>query len=48
MDMKMRAEDIQTSGISWDCAVQEGIVPIVSDDAEELQGATLAGCCYLP
>ncbi len=32
MDMKMMAEDISVTGISWDCATECGIVPIVSDD----------------
>lgn len=43
MDLKMQAEDIQVSGITWDCAVHGGIVPIVSDDEEDLQAATIAG-----
>ena len=43
MDMKMMAEDISVTGISWDCATECGIVPIVSDDKEELQAATIAG-----
>ena len=43
MDMKMKAEDITTEGISWDCDVVDGVVPIVSGDTEDLQGATQAG-----
>ena len=43
MDLKMRAEDITTNGITWDCKVIDGIVPIVSGDEEELQAATQAG-----
>jgi len=43
MDLKMRAEDITTSGITWDCKIIDGIVPIVSGDEEELQAATQAG-----
>lgn len=43
MDLKMKAEDITTSGVSWDCDVQNGLVPIITDDKEDLQCATLAG-----
>lgn len=43
MDMKMKAEDISTSGNSWDCKVVNGIVPIISEDEENLQNAILAG-----
>ena len=42
MDLKMKAEDIETSGITWDCDVEDGLVPILTDDEEELQCATLA------
>lgn len=43
MDLKMQAENITTAGVSWDCDVQNGIVPIITDDQEDLQDATLAG-----
>ena len=43
MDLKMQAEDITSAGVSWDCDVKDGIVPIITDDTENLQAATLAG-----
>jgi len=43
MDLKMKAEEITTSGVSWDCQVADGIVPIIQNDTEDLQCATLAG-----
>lgn len=43
MDLKMQAEDITTAGVSWDCDVKDGIVPIITDAQEDLQSATLAG-----
>lgn len=43
MDLKMKAEEISTAGVSWDCQVSDGIVPIIQDDTEELQCATIAG-----
>ena len=43
MDLKMKAEDITDQGVTWDCDVENGIVPIIIDDKEELQCATLAG-----
>lgn len=43
MDLKMNAEVITTEGVSWDCDVENGIVPIITDDKEDLQCATLAG-----
>lgn len=43
MDLKMKAEDIKTSGISWDCKVVDGVVPIITGDEENLQCATQAG-----
>ena len=43
MDLKMKAEDITDAGVSWDCDVEDGIVPIITDDKEDLQCATLAG-----
>lgn len=42
MDMKMKAEEIKTSGISWDCKVTDGIVPIITGDEEDLQCAIQA------
>ena len=43
MDLKMKSEDIETSGVSWDCKVSNGIVPIITGDEEDLQCATQAG-----
>lgn len=43
MDLKMKAEDITTAGISWDCRVVNGNVPIISSEEENLQCAILAG-----
>ena len=43
MDLKMKAEEIKTSGVSWDCELNNGIVPIIQDDTEDLQCAVLAG-----
>ena len=43
MDLKMKAEDITTAGVSWDCDVEDGVVPIISDGDEDLQCAILAG-----
>lgn len=42
MDLKMKAEDITTAGTSWDCEVENGIVPIIKDDTEDMQCAVLA------
>ena len=43
MDLKMKAEEITTAGVNWDCEVDNGIVPIILDDKEDLQCATLGG-----
>lgn len=43
MDLKMKAEDITTAGTTWDCKLIDGIVPIITDDEEDLQCATQAG-----
>lgn len=43
MDLKMQAEEITTNGITWDCELENGIVPIILDDKEDLQCATIAG-----
>lgn len=43
MDLKMKAEDITTAGVYWDCDVEDGNVPIIYDDEEDLQCAILAG-----
>ena len=43
MDLKMNAEENTADGVSWDCEVENGIVPIITDDTEDLQCATLAG-----
>lgn len=42
MDMKMNAEDISLQGVSWDCKVVDGIVPIITDQEDNLQCATIA------
>lgn len=42
MDMKMKAEDITTAGVSWDCKVTDGLVPIIIDEEADLQCATQA------
>ena len=39
----MNAEDITDAGVSWDCDVQNGNVPIIKDEKEDLQCATIAG-----
>ncbi len=43
MDLKMNAEEITDQGVSWDCDVKDGLVPIITDDEEDLQCATIAG-----
>lgn len=43
MDLKMKSEEITDAGVSWDCEVTNGQVPIITDDKEELQCATIAG-----
>lgn len=43
MDLKMKSEDITTAGVSWDCDVKDGEVPIIKDEKEEMQSATMAG-----
>ena len=43
MDLKMNAEEITDQGLSWDCDVKDGLVPIIKDDEEDLQCATIAG-----
>lgn len=47
MDLKMKAEDITTAGVSWDCDVENGQVPIIMDSKEEMQSATIAGFLIL-
>lgn len=42
MDLKMAAETITNQGVTWDCVVQDGIVPIISGDEEDSQCATIA------
>jgi len=42
MDLKMRAEEITTAGVSWDCKIEDGIVPIITGDEEDMQCATQA------
>ena len=39
----MNAEEITDQGVSWDCDVKDGLVPIIKDDEEDLQCATIAG-----
>jgi hypothetical protein len=43
MDLKMKVEEITDAGVSWDCEVDNGIVPLITDDTEDLQCAILAG-----
>lgn len=43
MDLKMKSEDINTTGVSWDCDVEDGIVPVIKDDTEDMQCAVIAG-----
>lgn len=43
MDLKMKAEDITTAGVSWDCDVIDGNVPIIKDEQEDMQCAVIAG-----
>ena len=43
MDLKMKAEDISYDGVYWDCDVEDGNVPIIIEDKEDLQCATIAG-----
>ena len=43
MDLKMKSEEITTAGVSWDCDVKDGEVPIIMDDKEDMQSATIAG-----
>lgn len=43
MDLKMAAETITETGVTWDCKVENGNVPIISGDEEDLQCATIAG-----
>lgn len=39
MDLKLNSEQITTSGVLWDCKVSGGIVPIITNDEEDLQCA---------
>ena len=43
MDLKMKVEEFTSTGVSWDCNVENGLVPIIKDDEEDLQCAILAG-----
>ena len=43
MDLKMKVEEMTTDGVIWDCEVENGIVPIIKDDTEDMQCAILAG-----
>jgi hypothetical protein len=43
MDLKMKAENIKSTGSTWDCKVINGNVPIISGEEENLQCAILAG-----
>lgn len=43
MDLKMRAEVLESNETPiWDVDVKNGIVPIIKDEDEEMQTATLA------
>lgn len=43
MDLKMQSEEITTAGVSWDCDVINGEVPVIQDDKEDMQCAVIAG-----
>lgn len=43
MDLKMQAEDLTAAGVSWDCDVIDGNVPIIKDEKEDMQCAVIAG-----
>lgn len=43
MDFKMKAEDADAFGKTWDCEVENGIVPIITGEQDEMQSATIAG-----
>lgn len=44
MDLKMKSEELSTLDYPiWDLKVENGIVPIITDDEESMQTATLAG-----
>lgn len=43
MDIQMQVQEIKNTGVSWDCQVIDGIVPMISDGEEDLQCAVLAG-----
>lgn len=45
MDLKIQAQNITVQGTTWDVKVDNGIVPILSGDEEDIQNATLA--CFL-
>ena len=42
MDLKMKAEEQTTNGPVWDVKIINGIVPLITDDEEDMQNATLA------
>lgn len=44
MDLKMKSEELSNFEYPiWDLKVENGIVPIITDDEEAMQTATLAG-----
>lgn len=45
MDLQMKAESTDGDFPEWDVKVENGIVPILKDDEEDMQCATLA--CFL-
>lgn len=45
MDLKMRGEDFTGEFPLWDVKVESGIVPIIKDEEENIQTASLA--CFL-
>lgn len=45
MDVEMKAEEFTTENPVWDLKTEEGIVPIISGDKEDVQIASLA--CFL-
>jgi len=45
MDIQMKAEEFTSDSPIWDLKTEGGIVPIISDNKENIQQATLA--CFL-
>ena len=43
MDLKMNVQKINHAGVTWDCVVENGNVPIIYGTRENFQSAILAG-----